>query len=275
MMNRRISTVVFCVFMILAMNSCVIEIDKFEDDARDVSMYETVSVSSVSDIKIDTTVANVTIGSAKRSDISVEVSGRSSADSLGFSVSKENGTVIIKCRPDSKSWNSLYLDITIPEMFEAEDIYVSSSVGRIQAEDITVSGGIYLKNATGGINSSAVRSHTFDAESVTGPISLENLEAEILTAESETGSVLVDCAAQPSEIDISTTTSMSELLLPGNSSFHLVAKTGTGRVNCSGFNIYTESSGKNKLSGTVIGRSEKMSEIWIDSSTGNITVKSR
>jgi hypothetical protein len=53
--------------------------------------------------------------------------------------------------------------------------------------------------------------------------------------------------------------------------------TGTGWVSYSGFTFENiETSGKNSLSGTVRGSSEKISaDIRIKSTTGNITVKRR
>ncbi|MDR2897497.1 MAG: DUF4097 domain-containing protein [Spirochaetaceae bacterium] len=264
--------VVLCVFMVIGLSSCAFN-DAF---AKDVYEIRTVDGATVTGLWVDVSVANVTVSPTSDTDVSVTLTGRSSSDNLGFSVSENDGTVIVKCTPKSWGWTDLTLDILIPESIKGDEIYVAADTGKIAVERLTVSGGVSLETSTGGINSSSMRASAFSAKTDTGNVSLADIDTVSLTAEADTGSVSVDCVSQPANVDIKTSTGTCSLTLPGSSSFHIVAETSTGSVDCSDFTFSsTDTNKKNKVSGTVTGSSDKISDIWMRASTGSIKVKRR
>jgi hypothetical protein len=236
MKGNNVFIVVVCVFAIIGMSSCTWDFSGL-GKMEDVSKSGSISASSITSIRIEVDVADITITPMDRDDIFAELSGRSTAEDLELSVSGKDGIATIRCKTENASRNELSLKISIPQTLEADDLSVFTDVGTIGIEDITVKGTMSLTSEVGSINASYAG-------------------AAVCNITTDVGDIAVT--------------------LPGSSSFHLTAVTDVCKVNYSGFTFNSVESDKSRnVAGTVNGSSDTMSDIQLKTDVGDITIKGR
>lgn len=127
------------------------------------------------------------------------------------------------------------------------------------------------RSVSGAVTAQGVSADSVELDSTSGRIEV-NGEAQALAIHSVSGAISVRTTAQPSRVEVGTTSGMVRITLPRSSRFTLDARSTSGAVEC-GFPILVTRSGgssRHELSGTVGGPNG--GEVALRTTSGAISV---
>jgi hypothetical protein len=179
-------------------------------------------------------------------------------------------------------------NIILQDIVLEDDLEVSSTSGDFKAEGLKAGGNakinsasgnlaiqnltcrqIEMTNTSGDIKASDCKSGLFSVKTVSGGITLNELDGSAIL-KTTSGDIEVDSRAPKGQFSLSTVSGNINLKLPGNG-FNLDAGTVSGRINCD-FDLNNRSEGKRSLKG-IFGSGEI--PVTLKTTSGDIRITER